>query len=347
LPKLLEDDRSVGHVLVKNGGIPRLLDIFEQGSNVDERCLAASILTLLPQTSCPDENDEDNAVSFRTGASTALSEDDVLPRILSTLSSPETKISSAAFSLLAEILKTDDWFDEDISPPAPIKDRIVNPELVDLVISKLKVPELAPSALSVLTEMCWAYKRGFAIVEKAFEPYIPQADATFFAALYGESTGRFISRKRRHVADAAVNAGAIPKMLTLLEEPITSIESCCTTVEAFRTLLCADAADREVGRTSTRIPVLLAHLIADGSYKSLLHVTLMVRLLSDDDNPKALVSWTDVLANEATVNQLVKALNTELVEYERPSTDLPEEEFQTLGKEYEKKTEAEAERFKK
>ncbi|KAH6900830.1 armadillo-type protein [Coprinopsis sp. MPI-PUGE-AT-0042] len=332
LPKLLEDDRSVGHVLVKKGGIPRLLNIFEQGSSIEER-LSGSF------------NPQPFTSNFMTGASTALSEDDVLPRILSALQSPETNISVAAFNLLAEILKTDDWFDEDI--PAPIKERVVNPELADLVISKLKVPELAPSALSVLTEMCWAYKRGFEVVQKAFEPYIPQADAAFFAALYGESAARFISRKRRHVADAAVNAGAFPRMLTLLEEPITSVESCRVTVEAFRTLLCAEVADLAVGRTNTRIPVLLAHLIADGSFASVLQATLMVRLLSDDDNPKALESWADVLANETTVNQLINALNTELVEFERPSADLPMEEFEALGKEYEKKTEAEAERFRK
>jgi hypothetical protein len=345
LPKVLKDDRFVCHFLLRNGGIYLLLDLFDTGSNIEARCLAASVLSCLLRASRLDEYSKHNVVSLRPAASAALSEDNVLPRILSALHSPNSKICEASLNLLGEILKTDNQ--SDVDTHSPIKDRVVTLEFAILVVGKLGVPEVAPSALRVLAEMCWAYTRGFTIVHEAFRHFIHHADASFFAALDGEGTPQAISDKRRRVADAAVRAGGISRMFAIFEEPSPSVKACSTTVQAFRTLLSAESANREAGRKNPKFSMLLARLIADGSIDSLLQVALVVRLLCGPGNYRSLESWSRALANKATVDQLISALNVNHVAYQLPSKSLPAGVYQALHKEYERNIEAEAERFKR
>ncbi|EAU81478.1 hypothetical protein CC1G_05308 [Coprinopsis cinerea okayama7 len=346
----MENHQRLGYYLVKAGAISALVDIFENGTNLKERCLAATILSKLPDTYEPKGDDESEQSSYRSAATAALSTDEILPRILTTLESDDVGIASAAFTLLAaimtnEVMWSDDDGDDDI--PSPVKDKVVTPQLIELALGKLSVPAVAPAALQVLVESAWQYNRGFALVRDAFKPHVPKADATFFELLDGpaDNDSRYRARKRRHLAGAVVNVGGLLRIQDLLEEPVVSIDARRSLVVGFRALLCTDVADLDVGRQSKRLPVLLAELLADGTYDSLRRVMWMVRLLSVEGNARALASWT-ALGTEETINHLVKFLQTGRVEIPEPSLEgLGEEEYEKTLEEHRKKVKENAEHW--
>ncbi|TFK22381.1 ARM repeat-containing protein [Coprinopsis marcescibilis] len=346
---MLNDDDILAYHVIQAQGIPQFLDLFENGSTIEEQTVAASILSALPKARAPTDGDEDNLTPYRDETAAALTTDTNLPRIHSALQHADPKIASAAFNLLASILDIGPYIFPDEDDPAPLKDRIITPELVELAVGKLQAPDgLGEAALALLCEICRYYKRGLELAQKTFEGYIPKADASFFVALDGTWSTKHQGRKHWRVATAAVNAGGIQRVVELLEtQQFTTIESRRAIVEAFRVLLCAEDVDNnDVARHSEKFAALLAELLADGTYDSLNLVRMLVRLLSVNDVPEALGLWSEALGTEETVKHLLGFLGTELVVYPEPDAEkLGEEEHTKAVEGHALKTTKAEERF--
>jgi len=313
----MDTDQTVGVALLKiEGCIAHFLDLL--GDPVSEmRCLAAAVLARTLD-SCIDSK------SQRPLATAALSGDNSYPRVLAALRSDDPKTVNAVAKLLAEILADEEgsksWSYEEESgapPPAcPLKDRTVTPELAAYTIALLKQPDVAASALALLSQFCWGYQRGFDIVSKAFETVVPDADAFFFSALDGNFVGRHVGRQRRVVADAAVKAGGLDRAAVLLEEEYASPDARKAAVEGYRVMLCADSVDAVVGRENPKLPGILATIFAEGSLESLKTVNSMIRLVSAEDFTKTIPAWKDFATpkNCRAASALDQYLSTDLRE---------------------------------
>ncbi|KAF8156918.1 armadillo-type protein [Crassisporium funariophilum] len=336
--KLMEDEQMAGSYLLETeGAIKTFVDILG-GPFPELRCRAASILSRTLESYKDGESQRDVATAV-------LTEPAIYSAILAALHSDDLTTVNAAANLVGEILAGEDgtqsWYYEEDSgkppPPTPLKDAKVTPELALYTVGLLKQKETAVGALYLLCQLCWGYQRGLEVVQKAFEAYIADADAFFFAALYGKYIGKHSGRQRRVVAEAAVKAGAIARAVALLEAEHETIEIRRAAADGLRNLLAADSADFAIGRTNQRLPAVLAQLVADGTKESLTIVNWMVRLLADEEDPKTFETWTE-FAKPDVVDNLIKWLNTVPETFEKPNPDdMTEEEFEKADAEYDAK----------
>lgn len=310
----METEQTVGWYILKLDRAGVLFDIVE-GPVAEESRLASSVLAQLLDSYSREDGDE--RVAQRPVVVEVLTMPDTLARIFASLHSDNPSLAGASANLLAEIISGEDgtqsWAYEEESgnppPPTPLKDSIVTAELAHYVIGLLKKPEAAKDALHLLCQFCWGYSRGFELVQKAFEAYVPDGDVFFFASLYGEFSSRHAGRQRRRVADAAYLAGALDRTFALLEKEATSdAEHRIAAVEGLRVILCADAANLNLARENTTLPRVLFSLVADLSKKSLEPVVWFLRLLENEEDKSWLLKWTD-FGNPETIQNFLKLLS--------------------------------------
>ncbi|KAL0958023.1 hypothetical protein HGRIS_000198 [Hohenbuehelia grisea] len=243
-----------------------------------------------------------------------LTSPSTLPALLSALSSPTPTLAGAAASLIGDLMQFEDGTEtfgydsdpesdtyESARPACPLKDMLVTEGLVQRGIDLLKTEDGAPGGLDLLRRCCWGYKRGMEMVESGFRKCFDEKkdlDAAFFRRMYGQYESRHTGRQRRRVAEAAFKAGALDKVLLLVEKEAnllgskTSLEAETdqdkarrrNTVEGLRVILCADSADVTVARHgNAHLPRLLAALLTEVSKPSFLIALWMLRLLNTDD----------------------------------------------------------------
>lgn len=276
------------------------------GPSSKNRCLAASILSKLWDGDSEPQRDTVGA---------ALTAPDTYPRLLAAFKHQDSQTAAAVANLLSKILHEEQGM-ESLSynnnsnippPPSPLKDKIVTSDLIHHAIRLINQPELAKEALSLVCLCCWGYPRGFDLVQASFASYVPEADVFFFASLDSEYQGKHVSRQRRRVAEAAVKAGAISRVVKLLESEVDSIKAGRVAVEGVRVLLSAESADKDIDRSSKRLPSVLAALVADKTKESLERVLWMLKLLVNDEDQSWILKWGD-FGNAETVGQLVEIL---------------------------------------
>lgn len=299
--KLMESDQTFGYYLLKENAIGHLIHVIETAPSTDIRCQSISILDKILDSYSPHIDSDGNAESQRQIAKAILSADDILPRLLAVVNHQDMKTAGAMAHLLGELIcdeeGTESWtYDADSvnpPPPCPSKEKVVKPELVDTAMGLLNEPDAAPGALHLLCQTCWGYASGFDLVRLGFEKHIPTASVSFLASLYGDYESRYSGRQRRRVADAAVQAGGIPRAFTLLEKETSSTESRQSAVEGLRVLLSADAADAEknVARKSSLLEQSLVASLEDKMEESLEPVVWMLRLLDLSDDDKRSQDW--------------------------------------------------------
>lgn len=346
----MEGEQIVGYYIVKMpGAIAELMSIFSSTtSSPRQRTLIASILARLCDSFSPSVDSNGDAVDSepqRAAVSATLIADDTLPRIVVGLEDEDRSVAGAVAELLAETLLeeegTQSWSYDDTAhdgtgpPPCPGKEKILasSPTLLHNVITLLNYPESKAGALNLLSQFCWGYPPGQDSLRVAFEPFVPSADVFFWDAFYGEFDGRRVGRKRRTVAEAAVQAGALPYAFALLEkenqDPHASLARRSAAVEGLRCLLCADSVDVQIARDNKVLPVMLLKLLADVEKTCLDKAMYMLRLLEKEEDAGGqgwIKDWVEAgFGSEEMITSLVSLLGKYPYTWDPERKECPQE----------------------
>jgi hypothetical protein len=341
--KILEEDQSFGGHLFEAGVIPKLINLFQNGST-EIRCLASSALSRLLESYSIDRSEP-----IRKDIAKAFVSPDVLPHILSATQDPSPKVVGSAFELLSNLLSEDDnGSGDDEDKGGSLKDQIVTDSLMDTATSYVGVPEVTSGTTQFLTQACWEYPRGFDLAKSSFRTKIPTASPTLFAALHPVQEGLARWDARSHLIGAAVNAGAFDRMQQLLNEHTNSTEDVRLAVRAMRSLLWGEDVDRNIGRKSEQLARLVVKLLVEGSYESLTEAQQTVDMLAEYGVANPFESWSDVVATPDVVDSLLKFLATPQEKEEEPDIDgLSGEEYQKVLKEYHARQKAAEDRHRR
>ncbi|KAJ2926798.1 hypothetical protein H1R20_g10311, partial [Candolleomyces eurysporus] len=334
--KILEDDQSFGGHLFEAGVIPKLINLFQNGST-ETRCLASSALSRLLESYSVDASEP-----IRKDIAKVFVSPDVLPHILAATQDPNPKVVGLAFELFYNLLFEDgcDYGDHE-DKGASLKNQLVTDTLVNTATTYIGVPEASKGATQFLTRACWDYPRGFDLVKTSFQATIPTASATFFAALHPVQEGFANWGARSHLISAAVKAGAFSRVQELLAEPLNSAEDIRLSVRAMRALLWGEDVDRNIGRQNEQLAKLIVKLLVDGSYESLTEAQQTVDMLAEYGVANPFKSWSEVVATPEAVDSLLKHMNTSQEKEEEPDIDgLSGEEYQKVSKEYQARQKA-------
>ncbi|RXW20813.1 hypothetical protein EST38_g5033 [Candolleomyces aberdarensis] len=328
--KILEDDQTFGGHLFEAGVIPKLINLFQNGST-ETRCLASSALSRLLESYSIDTPEP-----IRKDIAKVFVSSDVLPHILSATKDPNLKVVGSVFELFSNLLSQDDCESGDHEDKsASLKDQVVTDTLVNTATTYIGVPEATEGATQFLTRACWDYPRGFDLVQTSFRATIPIASATFFAALHPAREGLASWDARSHLISAAIKADAFNRVQQLLAEPLDSAEDIRLGVRAVRALLWGEDVDRNIGRQNEQLAKLIVKLLVDGSFESLTEAQQTVDMLAEYGVADPFKSWSDVVSTPEVVDSLLKHMGISQEKEEEPDIDgLSGEEYQKVLKEY-------------
>ncbi|KAJ2930964.1 hypothetical protein H1R20_g6129, partial [Candolleomyces eurysporus] len=315
-----------GHYLLLANSLPWLLSTM-QAEDPEFRSLASSVLRNLLRS-----YRSDHYTSLRNDVAPTLTSQETLSRIISNANDGALKVSGSAFRLLAELLSKDT---QDGYLQATRS--VIDEPLVHLAVDRLSEEVSSSAAVEFLAQVLQDESESSSLVQKVFATRIPTAPTPVFAALYPSAElndndsifNRFESSYQElaalhkvqvQVLEAAGKAGAVPRILELLREPMTTVEARRSAVRATFAVLSMRDVDRDIGRTNKYLPDIVAQLIGDETTESLVAASRLVNLLGEPSAPQPFKTWT-ALATQETVDHLNIFLAVQLEEQAQPEEE--------------------------
>ncbi|KAJ2918973.1 hypothetical protein MD484_g1457, partial [Candolleomyces efflorescens] len=304
-----------GHYLLLANALPWLLSTM-QAEDPKLKSLASSTLRHLLRSYRSDEYSP-----LRNDIAPSLTSEDSLTRIVSNAKDEDLEVSASAFRLLAELL-SNDTEDKHLQ----IVRGVVDEPLAHLAVDRLSEAVSSKAAVEFVSQALQDETGSSSLVQKVLAARVPASPAPLFAALYpppelndGDIRLHFdashqeleaLHRSQVRILQAT-KAGALPRVMELLREPITTAEARRAAVRAAYTVLSIGDIDRDIGRTNKYLPEIVAQLIADETTESLVDASRLVNLLAEPSAPKPFHTWT-ALATQQTVDHLSNLLAVKL-----------------------------------